>query len=326
MRMAMVLLLFAIGCKPPAAEAPTPQEGLMSDSARDKAAIDQAIHNVARAADLRQWDLLLASFADRVELDYGSPERVSGGEIVARWRPLLSAFDSTQHVISDAEIAVTGDRAEVRSTFRATHVMRGAAGGETWVLSGRYEHTLERTPSGWKIARMRMVPAESLGNPALLEVAKARAAAAPAPARSERDRNREVVRAFFAKLEAFDIAGFAELFAPDGRQRMPFSPEGFPDRLDGRAAVFNQYRSMPQSFVSMRFPDLAIVDAADPSTFIATYRGEIRLRSGGDYNNTYLSVFVIRDGQIAELTEYFNPIVLVQAFGAQLDSTFNVKR
>jgi hypothetical protein len=43
---------------------------------------------------------------------------------------------------------------------------------------------------------------------------------------------------------------------------MPFSPGGFPRELNGRAAVFNRYRSRPQSFTAMRFPDLVIHDVA----------------------------------------------------------------
>ncbi len=141
-----------------------------------------------------------------------------------------------------------------------------------------------------------------------------------------RERNRAVVHAFFARLEAFDIHGFAELFAETGRQVMPFSPEGFPRTLEGRAAVFNQYRSMPDNFASMRFPDLVVHDMVDPSRFFTTYRGEIRLKSGGSYNNTYAAVFVIRDGQIVEYHEYFDPIVLQRAFGDALGASYNVGR
>ncbi|AUX48800.1 uncharacterized protein SOCE26_103410 [Sorangium cellulosum] len=151
--------------------------------------------------------------------------------------------------------------------------------------------------------------------------------AAPSSSASEaRERNRAVVHAFFARLEAFDIQGFAALFAETGRQVMPFSPEGFPKALDGRAAIFNQYRSMPDNFASMRFPDLVAHDMVDPSRFFVTYRGEIRLKSGAAYNNTYAGMFVIRDGQIAEYHEYFDPIVLQRAFGDALGATYNVGR
>ncbi|WP_437675801.1 nuclear transport factor 2 family protein [Sorangium sp. So ce131] len=151
-------------------------------------------------------------------------------------------------------------------------------------------------------------------------------AASSATASEARERNRAVVEAFFARLEAFDIRGFAELFAETGRQAMPFSPEGFPKVLDGRAAIFNQYRSMPDNFAGMRFPDLVVHDMVDPSRFFVTYRGEIRLKSGAAYNNTYAGMFVIRDGRIAEYHEYFDPIVLQRAFGGALEESFNVGR
>lgn len=174
---------------------------------------------------------------------------------------------------------------------------------------------------------MRAVKIAAMRAWTLMILALTGCAGARTPSRDrDRDRNREVVRAFFGRLEAFDLEGFAALFATDGVQIMPFSPEGFPSRLDGRAAIFNQYRSMPQNFASMKFPDLQILDAADPSTFVVTYRGQIELRRGGRYDNTYLGVFVIRDGHIATFTEYFNPIVLQRAFGAQLGSDFNVAR
>jgi ketosteroid isomerase-like protein len=49
------------------------------------------------------------------------------------------------------------------------------------------------------------------------------------------------------------------------------------------------------------------------------------LRAGGRYDNTYLGVFMIRDGHIAEYTEYFNPIILARAFGDRLQDSFNVR-
>jgi ketosteroid isomerase-like protein len=286
---------------------------------RDESAIRDTVLAVARGADLHQWDAVRAAFADAVELDYGAPEHVSPREIVARWQPLLSAFESTHHVISDIAVVVTGDHADVRSRFEATHVMNH----DRWVLTGRYEHALVRSSTGWKITRMKMIPGESSGNAGLLDLAKATAAKAPSV--DERDRNRELVRSFFGKLEAFDVDGFVALFAPDGRQLMPFAPEGFPTHLDGRDAIANQYRALPQNFASMKFPDLKIVDTAEASMFVATFRGEIALKSGGRYDNTYLGVFVIRDGHIAEYTEYFNPIVLLNAFGGGLQKSFNVK-
>jgi pimeloyl-ACP methyl ester carboxylesterase len=150
---------------------------------RDRAAIGKTIHDIGRAVDLQQWEIVRASFASRVVLDYGTPELLTPDEIVARWRPLLSAFDSTQHVITDEHIElVEPTRARARARFEATHHLRGAPGGELWTLSGNYEWEVIEEPSGWKVSRMRMIPGASTGNEALLSVAFERAGLPPPPA------------------------------------------------------------------------------------------------------------------------------------------------
>jgi len=304
---------------------------MVTPADRDRIAVTTIVETIARGADLRQWDLVRAVLADRVELDYGTPERLTPADVVDRWRPLLEAFDATQHMLSDVAVTLDGDSARATSRFHATHVLRGAPGGDAWVLTGRYEHDLVRSPAGWKVTRMRMIPGEATGNTGLVDQARARAAG-PAGGIGEsrdarRDRNRETVRAFFARLEALDTGdGFAALFTDDARQVMPFAPEGFPRLLDGRAAILAQYGGLPDAYTSMRFPDLVIHDMASPDEFFATYRGDIRQKSGAKYDNTYVGRFVLRDGRIAEFTEYFDPIVLARAFGGQLQRTFNVRQ
>jgi ketosteroid isomerase-like protein len=300
--------------------------------ARDRSAITESIEAIARGADLHQWDAVRAAFAEQVELDYGTPEQLTPEVIVARWQPLLEAFDATQHIIQDLRIKVDGDRATGTSRFQATHVLRGSAGGDVWTLAGRYEHSLVRGPTGWKVTRMRMIAEESSGNTSLLDQAQARSETqavtnAGNASRDPRDRNRETVRAFFRQLEAMDTGErFLALFTEDAKQVMPFSPEGFPRLLDGREAIRNQYSGLPSAYTHMRFLDLTIRDMASPNEFFVTYRGDIGLKSGGRYENDYAGHFVLRDGRISEFREFFNPIVLQQAFGRQLQETFNVKR
>lgn len=301
----------------------------VSATARDRAAITETVEVIARAADLHQWDAVRAAFGEQVELDYGTPEQLTPDVIVARWQPLLEAFDATQHVIHDLRIEVHGDRATATSRFQATHVLRGAANGDVWTLAGRYEHALVRGHTGWRVTRMRMIPGESSGNTTLPDQARAKSAARAATGvgRTLRERNRETVRAFFRQLEAMDTGErFVALFTEDAKQVMPFAPEGFPRLLDGREAIRTQYSGLPSAYTHMRFPDLAIRDMASSNEFFVTYRGDIGLKSGGRYDNDYVAYFLVRDGRIAELREFFNPIVLQQAFGQRLQETFNVKR
>jgi len=135
----------------------------------------------------------------------------------------------------------------------------------------------------------------------------------------------DAVRRFFAALEAIDIDAFVELWTDDGVQEMPFAPEGFPRRLDGKEAVRRQYGGMPQAYARMAFPDLTIRPMLDPEWAVAEYRGEIDLAGGGSYNNRYCGIFHVRHGRIAHFTEYFDPVVLSRAFGGDaLARTFSI--
>ena len=136
------------------------------------------------------------------------------------------------------------------------------------------------------------------------------------------------VREFFAALEAMDVDRFLKVWHERGVQVMPFALEGFPSLLDGREAVKRQYESLPKNFTAMRFPALSIYPTQDPGVFWATWRGEIQIKASGRmYNNNYAGMFKLRDGRLVEFHEYFNPIVLMQAFGdpEALKRNYNVQ-
>lgn len=65
----------------------------------------------------------------------------------------------------------------------------------------------------------------------------------------------------------------------------------------------------------------------DPDWVLAEYRGEIEmLATGGPYNNHYCGLFHLRDGKIVLFREYYNPIVLTEAFGdlSELSQSFSL--
>ncbi len=77
---------------------------------------------------------------------------------------------------------------------------------------------------------------------------------------------------------------------------MPFSPQGFPTRLEGKDAVYRQYSSLPKNYTSMKFPNLVIYPMLDPNLVLAEYRGEIQIAATGkQYNNRYIRLFRLRD-------------------------------
>lgn len=142
---------------------------------------------------------------------------------------------------------------------------------------------------------------------------------------AERRKNFETVEAFFARLEAIDIEGFIALWDENGVQEMPFSPEGFPKELRGKAAIQNQYGSLPQNYASMKFPR-TIHATTNPEIFVVEYQGVIDVKATGKpYNNDYVGIFNVKNGKVLKFVERFNPIILQEAFGESLQRNFNVK-
>jgi hypothetical protein len=149
----------------------------------DRMAVVAAVDEIGLAADLREWAAVRQQFADRVYVDYSALTGTPGAEVnadalVAGWKAFLPGFTSTQHVITNHRVAINGRRAQVTSQFIATHRLDGAAGGELWTVAGRYLHTLERHPSGWKVTAMTLTVAWQSGNTELPKLAAAVAAKA----------------------------------------------------------------------------------------------------------------------------------------------------
>ena len=133
-----------------------------------------------------------------------------------------------------------------------------------------------------------------------------------------------VARRFLSGLEAMDVDAALSCFADDGVQEMPFAPPGFPDRLDGMAALRRQYGGLPEAYASMAFDVTGEHAMADPQWVLLEYRGSIEQRDGGRYDNDYAGLFRVVDDRIVLFREYFNPLVLQAAFGDSIGATFSV--
>lgn len=131
---------------------------------------------------------------------------------------------------------------------------------------------------------------------------------------SVQQRNAESVRTFLRRLEQMDIAGWAQLWAYEGRQDMPYAPPGFPAALVGKERLVHHFSGLPQAMEYMRFPDLQLHLTQDPNVVIAQFRGDIKVaNSSKKYDNVYINLFRFRpDGKLVQVVEYFNPLVLIE--------------
>jgi ketosteroid isomerase-like protein len=129
--------------------------------------------------------------------------------------------------------------------------------------------------------------------------------------------NREVVEAYFTALETGRFEVLQEIFAEDARQIMPYAFGDFPKSFDGREGIYQQYSTLPNLFSRMSFPR-TIYATENPDVLFVQFRGDIEIRDGGRYQNDYIGIFQFENGLIKEYTEYFNPILVSQAFNVPI--------
>ncbi|HEY5334026.1 MAG TPA: nuclear transport factor 2 family protein [Solirubrobacterales bacterium] len=145
----------------------------------DRLAITDVLYQYATALDSRDWDLLRSCFtADGVAdfLEFGG---VNEGRdaIVELCGGVLSGLDSSQHLIGNPRVRLEGDRAMSVCYFQAQHFLASPAGGNTYLVGGRYEDRHRRTEEGWQIAHRTLRCSWQDGNAGVFTEAAARLAA-----------------------------------------------------------------------------------------------------------------------------------------------------
>ena len=121
----------------------------------DVEAIQDLLVRYATAIDTRDWELFRTCFSEDAATDYGDVGSWTDLDgITAFMEKVHEPFGDTNHMLSNFVVEVDGDRAEATSYVHVVLALKGSDGG--WVDSvGRYEDTLVRTPSGWRIAKRR---------------------------------------------------------------------------------------------------------------------------------------------------------------------------
>lgn len=137
--------------------------GLPTDLA-DRLEIIELTHRYCWALDSKQFDLLDTVFLADATAELRSAPLEGRDAIRDRIRSALSTLDATQHTVSNHLVTIDGDTASARTYLHSQHVRHGTPGGELYVIAGRYEDELVRTPEGWRIRFRRLVTVWSEGN------------------------------------------------------------------------------------------------------------------------------------------------------------------
>lgn len=149
---------------------------------KDRSDIADAVKKFATSVDTLDFDLYRSIFADEVDMDVSSfsglpAEKVSMDEWVEQIRGFLPGFDSTQHVLSNFVIDVSGEDASCVVYMKAEHFVANTQGDNSHAIGGFYTFGLNRSSGDWKIVAMTLNVTWSRGNRDVYRIAGERAAA-----------------------------------------------------------------------------------------------------------------------------------------------------
>ncbi len=118
-----------------------------------------------RALDTKNWSQLDEVFLPDATAVLGAPNQLVGRDaIVDRIRTALDYLDDSQHLVGNHEMTVDGDTGTHRCYLQAQHIRAVADGSPNYMIAGRYEDRVQRTPNGWRIAHRTLTVMWSEGN------------------------------------------------------------------------------------------------------------------------------------------------------------------
>lgn len=134
-----------------------------------------------------------------------------------------------------------------------------------------------------------------------------------------KDADKQVIEAYLDAVGSLRVEEVAPLFREEGRVLLPYAPLGIPREIAGRPAIREYYEALPQMIGALNFSDHHVRATEAPGEYVAEYTSDATMRAtGAAYRNTYITKVTVEDGRIAELTEFFDPIRLVEAMGGKV--------
>jgi SnoaL-like domain len=141
----------------------------------DRETIQEVVTNVAHYIDHKAWNDLRTLYSDEVETDYtsllgGEVQRQSRDALIGAWKTMLTPI-TTQHLLGPVTVADSAETATAHCHVRGYHHVKGAKGGDEWMVAGHYVFELKKRDARWRISSMTLEALYQTGNLKLLEVA-----------------------------------------------------------------------------------------------------------------------------------------------------------
>ncbi len=128
-----------------------------------------------------------------------------------------------------------------------------------------------------------------------------------------------LVKTYFATKARRDKAAEDALFTEDVVHLIPLNPTGTPTpwfEYKGKKEVTDYQHQVLDNFSRLRMLDPRYTVSADGTTVFVEAKGDyLAVKGNKPYNNVYVFKFVVRDGQLAHVTEYANPVTYAKLMG-----------
>lgn len=106
------------------------------------------------------------------------------------------------------------------------------------------------------------------------------------------------------------------IYADDIVIVLPYAPKHHTGKLEGRAAVLRFHANIGVYFSDIQIGEPTIYETTDPNIIIAEYPGGSTSKETGlPYRQNYVAIVTVRDGKIAHIKEYYNPITVLVTTG-----------
>jgi ketosteroid isomerase-like protein len=110
-------------------------------------------------------------------------------------------------------------------------------------------------------------------------------------------------------LQAGDVNGWMEIYAPDAIHEFPFAPAGAVQRLEGHDAIAAYMSQLPGLLHFGLLSDLRVREVGDELIIEATGHHR-RISDNTAWELSYIWFITRRSGQVTHIRDYMNPLQL----------------
>jgi hypothetical protein len=131
----------------------------------DRLEIERTVFSLGRCLDERDFEGLRELFTPDGSVSTPGGEVRGHDALVEQARSRHSSDEGIQHLVTNLLIELDADRAAVRANLLVTFAKTGVRDPAPFLLGEVYHFDLDRTPTGWRISRLRSTPVWALNPP-----------------------------------------------------------------------------------------------------------------------------------------------------------------